>query len=192
MKAYEAKVKDERCKLSIAKTCRIPIIGENIQINGKEYEVTDIKLVNKNEEFFDYDLAVKRPKSVIILMGAPCSGKTTFCADKLPEYTRVTQKELSDRSPFQIFQEMLENDVREIVIDHLNQSVKLREKFLKLAKQKGYSTTIIWLQTPGDVCKERIENEKYSSTERKTALSYFFQCLESPTLAEADKIIFKG
>lgn len=188
-------VKDEKCTLDIPFSTRIPLVGEDIRVNDKEYKVLDIKHLSNGEDFATYEFTVQRPKSLIVLMGAPGSGKTTFCQTSLPDYHRVSQDDMGKKAYLKIFQKMVQDGVREIVVDRMNQDSRQREKFLNLAKRNGYSTTIIWLQTPDDICNARIENRlghKYTARDCRIALSYYYKSLESPLSDEADRIIFKG
>jgi len=195
MKEFNVPVKDQICTVEIPFTTPIPLVGENIVIEGKDYEVADIQFLSAGTDSATYQFTVLRPKSIIIMMGPPGSGKTTYCATNLPTYQRVSQDEQGKKGYLKVFERMLANGVREIVVDRMNQNKQQRAKFLNAAKLNGYSTTIIFLHTPTEVCRERIEarkNHKFEARDCQIALGVFNTSFESPTKDEADQLIFKG
>lgn len=115
-------------------------------------------------------------KTIFILMGVPCSGKS-FVANEMREefpdavylnadtLRKVMTGDISDQSQnnlvFRVFDYMLEYFMlleKDIIIDNCNVKKSYRKKYIEAAKENGYEVLGIVLDTPLEICLER--NEK--------------------------------
>lgn len=131
-------------------------------------------------------------KQVILLVGAPGSGKSTFCKESLSDYYRVSQDDMGKLEHFTAYLDALRNGTEKIVVDRMNFSMAQRHDYLDLAKEHGYATKIITLHQPFKVCYERIcKRENHPTLQKDKALqvlSFFHDKYEYPQDWEADKI----
>lgn len=143
-----------------------------------------------------------KPK-LTILVGPPCSGKTTYSKelqkdDNAAGIFRISQDEQGKGQYFHNFITGVQ-DKLDIVVDRMNFDKKQREKFLKPAKEAGYETEIIVLHEPKKVCIERglkrLTSEHHETIKDEKdlhkAVNFFFSHYERPTDDEADTVTFK-
>lgn len=125
---------------------------------------------------------------IVILIGPPGSGKTSFTKQVFSTYTRISQDEMGKKEHFNIFQNALNNN-QDIIIDRMNMSKQQRQRYLKPALERGYQALSYMFFVPKEIClmhcKERenhptIKNEKDAGN----ALESFFKQFEYPTLEE--------
>ena len=109
-----------------------------------------IKVVNKELE-------------VIILMGVPGSGKTTF-AWNFPEHIHINQDRLGNRNDCINAAKRALSHGKSIVIDRTNISRSQRKYFLDVAKDYGAKTFCIFLDFPAVECIERVKGRKEHET----------------------------
>lgn len=133
---------------------------------------------------------------IIILVGPPGSGKSTYCSTVLSSYYRISQDDMGKEEHFSIFTKQLALG-RDIVIDRMNFSVEQRERYLAPAKAAGYKTKIIVFHVPFDTCYSRCvtrENHPTIKTPRDAskALHFFFRKYERVSDSEADEVIRLG
>ena len=137
-------------------------------------------------------------KEFIILVGAPGSGKTTYCEKNLKGYIRVSQDDQGKIGQWEIFEEAIKIEAPLIVVDRMNTTKEQREKYLVFAKDRGYTTKIInFVQVPYEVCLKRvIERENHPTIKKgdertaRIAISTFFSQYENVLSNEADEIEF--
>lgn len=130
-----------------------------------------------------------------ILVGPPGSGKTTI-AHSMRGYGRVSQDDHGKEEHHQLFLQMLERQ-DDIVIDRMNFSKEQRARFIKPAREAGYSVEIRVFAMGYQDCLVRMASRfdgrqshptiKNEENERN-ALKVFFTKFERPTGDEADTI----
>lgn len=129
-------------------------------------------------------------KELLLLVGPQGSGKSTLAATKYKEYFRISQDEMKDYK--KIFQKNLKDGVEKIIIDRINHKKNQRDYYITQAKKEGYTTRIIVLHVPIDVCKHRIENREDHPTLKKEnsskALNTFFKEYERVEDTEAHTV----
>ena len=125
---------------------------------------------------------------MIVMVGSPASGKSTFCENYLPEYVRV------DRYKLKTIEKCLNaaGDVlasgRSVVIDNSNPKKENREKFVDLAKKREVKVRCFEMLTTKDVCfhndKQKVIN-KYRKLEAiksgSIPIHTFFKYYEEPS-----------
>ena len=134
-------------------------------------------------------------KELIILVGMQGCGKTHYCRTVLADYSRVSQDEgpRSFDGVIRRLGELVELDTERIVVDRTNPLRNQRERFVDLAKARGYRVKIIYFDVPREVCEQRIKHRRDHPTlgpeKTKQALDRFESVLEKPTEEECDKLI---
>lgn len=133
-------------------------------------------------------------KHLIVLVGLPGSGKSTFCKNFLEKYTRVSQDDQGKEGCRKVFEEAMYKK-ENIVIDRCNFNVDQRNRYLIPGKKAGYKTTIIHFTAQRENCIERISlrNEHptlpASSSKVEEVVTMFADMFVAPTDDEADEVI---
>lgn len=134
-------------------------------------------------------------KKAVILVGPQGSGKTTFCKETLPDYTRISQDEQGKNGHFDSFKAAI-NRGEDIVVDRINHLRKQRKRYIEPLKEEGYRVIIVKMNLPYDVCLDRLSNRTDHPTltntcneTLKSALSMYFKQYQDVRESEADGII---
>src|SRR5438067_946402 len=91
-------------------------------------------------------------KTVVLLVGAQGSGKTTWCREHLPGYLRISQDEQGQKAHYLLYEEAVQRGEPLIVVDRINGQRYQRRRYLDLARKHGYRTRIVWLNVDRAVC----------------------------------------
>lgn len=83
---------------------------------------------------------------MIIMIGYPASGKTTFCRNVLQSYEHINQDTLKTKQKCINVATKCISQKKNIVIDSLNSSVDKRQEYIRLAKD--YNVRCIIMETP--------------------------------------------
>src|SRR5262245_25098855 len=94
-------------------------------------------------------------KLLVLLVGAQGSGKSTYCRDHLPDFVRISQDDQGRQAHFDLFKEAVERGEPRLVVDRINGVKHQRRRYLAVAKQHGYRTRIVWLNTDRNLCLRR-------------------------------------
>lgn len=132
--------------------------------------------------------------SLVLLVGAPGSGKSTFSYDLTDTHFRVSQDD-SGKEHLNKFHSLIKEG-KNICVDRMGFNKQQRERYLKPAREAGYFTQIITLFVPREECLRRcIERNKLGNhptirtlESAQSALNTFFTKFEFPTQDEADTI----
>lgn len=103
----------------------------------------------------------KSPK-MLVVMGLPGSGKSTI-ANKLAKvgWTRVNQDEMGNRKAVEASAKTAIAKGLNVVVDRCNIDFEQRIHFLELAHKAGVTDIrCLWLDTPAQVCKDRVSVRK--------------------------------
>ena len=133
-------------------------------------------------------------KELILLVGPPGSGKSTFCT-KL-NHIRISQDDQGKKEHLGIFTNALASGV-DIVVDRMNFNKQQRNRYLEPALSAGYKTKIVVFHVPLKTCLERCNKRKNHPTikDEKTAskaVNLFFKNYERVEDNEADTVIRLG
>jgi bifunctional polynucleotide phosphatase/kinase len=78
-----------------------------------------------------------QPKEMVLMVGAPGSGKSTFCKNFLPGYIRVNRDTLKTKEKcYKVAEENILQG-KSVVIDNTNPKKEDRRYFIDLAKKHG-------------------------------------------------------
>jgi len=132
---------------------------------------------------------------LVILVGPPGSGKSTLAKSEFAGHAYVNQDSQGKDGYRKAFNEALDRK-DSIIVDRMNFSEEQRRPFLEAARANGYSTKIIVLHEPRQVCLDRClarENHETIKDQRSanSALNTFFSKYERPQQKEANEIEFR-
>src|SRR5260370_794117 len=94
-------------------------------------------------------------KRLVLLVGCPGSGKSTYCEKRLHGFTRISRDDQGNKRHKQAYADALANGDQNIVIDKTNHTRFRRRSFLDEAKSAGYVTKIVWMNTSREECLKR-------------------------------------
>ena len=131
---------------------------------------------------------------LIVLVGLPGSGKSTFCQkEEYKAYVRISQDEQGKLQHMMMFEDALEAR-RNIIIDRCNFNVDQRKRYLKPGKEEGYHTIIIWFRRDSKTCIDRINQRKdhpnlaAGNEKIESVVKMFEGMFVAPSDTEADEI----
>jgi adenylate kinase family enzyme len=140
---------------------------------------------------------------LIILVGPPCSGKSTLAGNLKHgsgDWTVQTHAYINQDSQGKhehlINFEYARLQKQSIIVDRMNFNKEQRSRYLDKAKKDGYSTKIIVLHQPKMECVRRglnrLEMEIHPTIKNeddlKKAINFFFSHYERPSKYEADTV----
>jgi predicted kinase len=118
-------------------------------------------------------------KTLIMMVGLPRSGKSTYVQKNFRGITAISADQLRKLIYGQEFFEggeqlvwatrdvmlraLMEQGLP-VVIDETNTTIKRRELIVKLAKKYGYNITAVWVNTPVLACLDRTDNKALKDT----------------------------
>lgn len=151
---------------------------------------------NMNNDHIKYD---NTKVEMIILIGAPGSGKSTFTETHLvPQgYTRVNQDTLqTEKKCLQVAEDALSNK-QSCVIDSTNPKKEKRSKFIELAKKYKAQVRCFIMDLPKEIVFHlnnlrniNKERKHYSSAVNNIPIHTFFKYYEEPKTSEGiDEIV---
>jgi predicted kinase/uncharacterized HAD superfamily protein len=141
--------------------------------------------------------------TITILVGPPGSGKSTlahhrinFDGDHGAATIRISQDDQGKPGHMEAFEKAL-HFKQDIIVDRMNFDKFQRERYLKPAREAGYSTRIIVLHIPLKTCLERCANRKNHPTIKDSvsasqAANLFFSKYERVQDGDADEIFRMG
>lgn len=130
---------------------------------------------------------------VIILMGVPCSGKSTLATTVYKDFTRVNQDELRTRDKCEEMYEFYLATGHNIILDRCNSSKDQRKWWIDTAKRYGVSEIeCIFVDTPITECELRILSRENHPTIKKSMsikkklsiIAKFAKSIQKPELSE--------
>ena len=135
-------------------------------------------------------------KIAVLLVGPQGSGKSTYCREHLPGYTRISQDDQGKQAHFLLFEQFLREGAPFLVIDRINNLKSQRKRYLDLARQHGYHTRIIWLNVDRNTClkrcRERPDHPTLKPEDAERALQTYFSSFQIPSRREADVMTIIG
>lgn len=150
----------------------------------EDYHIYD----NNNNDHIKFN---DKNKEMIILIGAPGSGKSTFCENYLKNYIRINQDNLKNKK--KCFEKAIEaiKDNNNIVIDNTNPQRNIREEYIKIAKDNNYKVRAFIMKVNKDLAFHLnnlriINNERkhFSEAVNQIPIHTFFKNYEEPKFNE--------
>lgn len=140
-------------------------------------------------------------KKLVLLVGPPGSGKSTLALEMTQNYhcpentARINQDSQGKDGHKEYFNTAMSAGASLIVIDRMNFNKEQRERYLKPAREAGYETKIIVLQTARHLCFTRMGSREDHPTIKdlksaSSAMNTFMKQYERPTKDEADELEF--
>jgi len=135
---------------------------------------------------------------IIILVGPPASGKSTYAKNLMTDRCAIiSQDNMGKLGHLEAFHNHLHGKF-DLIIDRMNFNKEQRARYIKLAKEAGYTTKIIVLHESKETCIKqglnRLNAEEHPTikTEQdlRRAIDFFFSHYERPTDDEADTVEF--
>lgn len=128
---------------------------------------------------------------IIVCVGSPASGKSSFCKKYLTDYEYVNEDSLKTlKKCLKVTEECLKNNKR-VIIDNTNKNLKVRSHYIELAKKYNKKITCVWFTTPKEICfHNNMYRNLYSGKKvPDVALRVYWAQFETPTIDEGfDKI----
>lgn len=122
-----------------------------VKINIPEHPLS---LVDNNMQETDYSIFDKNEKKLVILVGPPSCGKTTWCKqDKFKNYSIIDQDSYKIKSKvINLMIKELDNG-NSVIVNKRNELEKDRKEFVEIAKEHGAVPVIILFDIPKKLCK---------------------------------------
>ena len=160
------------CDYKFAINCKISFITPETFFDNMKTDIKPIKYIdlskNKKNNFDTAHLEINpnENKQMIILVGPPGSGKSTYARSILENFSRINQDELKTKTKClnQTKKYLLEN--KNIVIDNTNPSVEARNNYISLAKKYNYYIYCFLFDIPQELA---YHNSLYRAYKNKTA-----------------------
>lgn len=132
---------------------------------------------------------------LVLLVGPPGSGKSTYCQNFLKDYYRISQDDQGKKRHYELFLKAINDDVDKIVVDRMNFNKAQRAKYLSVIPEK-YHVTIVVFNVQEEELLERIKNRKNHPTlqyeKAKEVINFFIKNYEAPDEPRVDSIIIEG
>ena len=127
-----------------------------------------------------------KPRAILVF-GAPCSGKTTFCEKfsqrfKAPYYDLAALRDEADFTEKQlhIILEVIAKAGQNIVIEGGLDTESERNAVRRLLKSCGYTPALVWIQTDINTIKSRLRVKLGSVTKAKEEYDHRISIMEAP------------
>lgn len=132
----------------------------------------------------------------ILVFGAPCSGKSTFCKKfsnqfKAPYYDLSQLKveyNLSRKQILMLVEQIAKTGIT-IVIEGGIDTEQDRQEIRNILRKAGYEPSLIWIQTDVSTIKSRLKTRLKSVSKAKAEYENKVKRLEAPSEAEPTIIL---
>lgn len=137
---------------------------------------------------------MKYEKELILMVGPIGSGKSTLAKSLVKDSDiYISQDEQGKKGHFQEFTGAINLGFRRVIVDRMGFNKQQRIRYINPAKELGYIITIIEMNTPRDICFNRVLNRKKHPTieanNSKLAnkiLDFYYKSYEKPLPEEYD------
>lgn len=136
-----------------------------------------------------------KPRAILVF-GAPCSGKTTFCEKfssrfKAPYYNLAEMREEANFTEKQIHVVLtaISKSGQNIIIEGGLDTEAERKAVNKLLKTCGYTPALVWIQTDINTIRARLKAKLRSVAKAKETYDTRVQKMEAPSDREKPIIL---
>ncbi len=136
-----------------------------------------------------------KPRGLLIF-GAPCSGKTTFCqkfAKKFGlayyDFDELAEKNNFSRENILVILEQIVKTGQTILIDGGLKTEKDRTEIRNILRNNGYEPSLIWIQTDVTTLRSRLKSKYKSVSKAKEVYETAVGEIEAPTEVERPIIL---
>lgn len=134
----------------------------------------------------------------ILVFGAPCSGKTTFC-EKFAKRFKAPYFDLGlladeyhlDRKMITLLLEQIAKTGQMLVLEGGLDTEADRIELRRILRNAGYTSSLIWIQTDVGTIRSRLKSRLKSVSAAKAAYEEKLELLEAPTDFE-EPIVLSG
>lgn len=179
-------------KLNISSSEAITLLDRNRKVILSNTQLMFVKRYYGILHTPKYNLKVQKIKlpGLIMMIGCPCSGKTTFSIELLTYYEdllHLTQDELGRKECEEMFS--LNAKSSNIILDNCNVTKEKRKEWIKSYNQlTNKKIWAIYFDVGVDICKERVNNREnhptLSGPGAQKIIEDLYNKLEEPTLSE--------
>lgn len=139
----------------------------------------------------------KNQPRAILVFGAPCSGKTTFCEKFAKQYREIAYYDLAglkakhnlSRSLILMLVEQLAKTGKTLILEGEVGTEKEREEIRRILRTAGYSIHTVWIQTDVTTIRSRLKTRYKTITEAKKVYNSVVPRLEAPSEVESPIIL---
>lgn len=139
-----------------------------------------------------FNYTFTHPKTMIIMVGRQASGKSVIAKKLIQKNNEYFSNDISGNKTMNLIQDAIKNKQKRIIVDNTNPSKKIRQEYIKLGKNNGYHTVIIWVNISKDI-STYLNKYRYFTTKENlipdVAYRVFDKNFEEPTTTEADELI---
>lgn len=134
--------------------------------------------------------SLKHDMEIILLIGIPASGKSTFCKQNFYDtHMRINLDMLGARSKENVFIEACLDAKQSFVVDNINTTLIAREKYLDIAKQLDIPILAYYLETNLQDALKRNEGRSGKEKIPTVAIAAANKWLVAPSYTEGfDKL----
>lgn len=139
----------------------------------------------------------KNQPRAILVFGAPCSGKTTFCEKFAKQYREIAYFDLAElkakhklsRSLVLMLVEQLAKTEKTLIIEGEVGTEKAREEIRRIFRAAGYNVYTVWVQTDVSTIRTRLKTRYKTVAEAKKIYDSVVPELEAPSEVESPIIL---
>lgn len=138
----------------------------------------------------------KNKSRAILVFGAPCSGKTTFCEQFAKRFGVAffdldaikTEYNLSRKLVIMLLTQIAKTK-KTVILEGGLGTEKERNEIRRVFQAAGYVTSTIWIQTDIVTIRTRLKNKYHSITKAKEVYDTVLPTLEAPSEIESPIIL---
>ena len=138
----------------------------------------------------------KSQPRAILVFGAPCSGKTTFCEQfakqfKAPfvDFSDLVEHHEFTRKHILVLIEQLTKSNATLVFEGEMNTKQDRDEIRKLLEKHGYKPSLVWIQTDQTTLKKRLATALKSTSKAKAEYDKRVAGMEAPTDKESPIVL---